>query len=53
VGLQILAEAYFTDRYPSFDLADADWPKLRQQLAQVAALAQAVKARVAAKHGNS
>lgn len=48
-----LTEAYFTDRYPGFDLADTDWPKLRQQLAQVAALAQTVKARLPAKRGNS
>lgn len=26
-----LAEAYFTGRYPGFDLDDADWPRLRVQ----------------------
>ena len=41
-----LAEAYFTDRYPGFDLDDPDWPKLRAQLQQVEALLAAVKARV-------
>jgi HEPN domain-containing protein len=46
---EALAEAYFTDRYPGFDLEDPDWPKLREQLAQVTALAQAVKDRVAGK----
>ena len=29
-----LAEAYFTDRYPGFDLEDPDWPKVRGQLQQ-------------------
>jgi HEPN domain-containing protein len=41
-----LAEVYFTDRYPGFDLEDPDWPKLRGQIQQVAALAQTVKAHV-------
>ena len=39
-----LAEAYFTDRYPGFDLEDADWPKLREQIKEVEALLIAVKA---------
>jgi HEPN domain-containing protein len=47
-----LAEAYFTDRYPGFDLDDPDWPKLRQQLGQVVAVAQTVRTRVANIHGN-
>lgn len=42
-----LAEAYFSDRYPGFDLEDPDWPKLRGQLQQVEALLAAVQARVA------
>ena len=41
-----LAEAYFTDRYPGFDLDDPDWPKLRGQLAQVEVLLVAVQARL-------
>lgn len=45
---QDLAEAYFSDRYPGFDLDDPDWPKLREQLAEVAALADTVKARLVA-----
>ena len=39
-----LAEAYFTDRYPGFDLDDPDWPTLRTQLDQVTALHAAVAA---------
>lgn len=41
-----LAQAYFTDPYPGFDLDDPDWPKLRGQLAQVEVLLAAVKARM-------
>jgi len=44
-----LAEAYFTDRYPGFDLDDPDWPALRTQIAQVAALLAAVQARLPAQ----
>ena len=43
-----LAEAYMLDRYPGFDLDDPDWPALRAQVEQVAALLAAVEARVAA-----
>ena len=46
---EALAEVYFTDRYPGFDLEDPDWPKMREQLEQVTALAETVKARVAGK----
>lgn len=31
-----LAERYFTDRYPGFDVEDPVWPRLRQQVADVA-----------------
>lgn len=41
-----LAERYFTDRYPGFDLDDPDWPLLRQQIQQVAAVLAQVKTRV-------
>ena len=41
-----LAEAYFTDRYPGFDLDDPDWPKLRRQLGQIEELLAKVKARL-------
>ena len=43
-----LAEAYFTDRYPGFDLDDPDWPVLRAQVEQVTALLAAVQARLTA-----
>ena len=43
-----LAEVYFTDRYPGFDLDDPDWPVLRAQVEQVAALLAAVQARLTA-----
>ncbi len=39
-----LAEAYFGDRYPGFDLEEPDWPKLRGQLQQVERLLAAMKA---------
>ena len=42
-----LAEAYMLDRYPGFDLDDPDWPALRAEVEQVAALHAAVQARVA------
>ena len=44
-----LAEAYFTGRYPGFELEDHDWPTLRVQLDQVARVLATVKARVAGK----
>lgn len=45
---QALAEVYFTARYPGFDLDDPDWPLLRTQVEQVAALLAAVQARLPA-----
>ena len=39
-----LAEVYFTDHYPGFDLDDPDWPVLRAQVEQVTALLAAVQA---------
>ena len=41
-----LAEVYFTDRYPGFDLDDPDWPVFRDQLRQVLALHAMVQARM-------
>ena len=41
-----LAEVYFTDRYPGFDLDDPDWPTLRQQVKDVEALLATVKSRL-------
>ena len=44
---QLLAEVYFTDRYPGYDFDDPDWPTLRAQIEQVTALHAAVQSRVA------
>jgi HEPN domain-containing protein len=44
-----LAEAYFSDRYPGFDLDDPDWPVLNQQMEAVAHLLATVQMRVGAK----
>ena len=44
-----LAEAYFSDRYPGFDLDDPDWPPLRQQIEEAGKLLDMVKMRVAPK----
>lgn len=44
-----LAEVYFMDRYPGFDLDDPDWPALRKQLAEVETLLTVVKARSASE----
>jgi HEPN domain-containing protein len=41
-----LAEVYFSDRYPGFDLADADWPDFCQKLHAVSELLDAVKSRL-------
>jgi HEPN domain-containing protein len=41
-----LAERYFTDRYPGFDLEDEDWPRLRRQADQIADLLATVNKRV-------
>lgn len=43
---QSLAEVYFTNRYPGFDLDDPDWPALRQQVKDVEALLVTVKSRL-------
>ena len=41
-----LAEVYFIDRYPGFELEDADWPALRAQVEEVTRLLNTVKSRV-------
>ena len=46
---EALADAYFTDRYPGYDLDDPDWPLLNQHIAAVARLMEAVDARVTGK----
>lgn len=48
-----LAERYFTDRYPGFDLEDEDWPKLRRQAGEIAALLETVKRRLPAPPASS
>jgi HEPN domain-containing protein len=44
-----LTDAYFTDRYPGFDLDDPDWPTLTQHVGAVAKLLETVGARVSGK----
>jgi HEPN domain-containing protein len=44
-----LAEVYFSNRYPGFDLEDPDWPAFRARLEQVVKLLQIVKARMPAE----
>ena len=41
-----LADAYFSDRYPGFDLDDPNWPALRAQFAAVTALAAEIRRRL-------
>jgi HEPN domain-containing protein len=41
-----LADAYFTGRYPGFDLEDPDWPALRAQLEALTALATTIRSRL-------
>ena len=41
-----LAERYFTDRYPGFDLEDEDWSRLRRQADQIAGLVEVVNKRI-------
>ena len=41
-----LTEAYFTERYPGFDLDDPDWPTLHRQLEETGHLLVLVKANV-------
>jgi HEPN domain-containing protein len=43
---EALAERYFTDRYPGFDLEEADWPTLRRQAEETERLLAIVKSRV-------
>jgi HEPN domain-containing protein len=44
-----LTDAYFTDRYPGFDLDDPDWPTLTAHLAAVATLLETVRVRTGGK----
>ena len=45
---EVLADKYFTDRYPGFDLEDEDWPALNTRVGEVAHLLAVVKDRLAA-----
>ena len=47
-----LAEAYFSDRYPGFDLDDPDWPVLNQQVDAVSQLLVTVQDRIGGKTTN-
>ena len=42
-----LAEVYFVDRYPGFELEDANWPTLRAEVEEVTRLLDTVKVPVA------
>ena len=44
--VEILSESYFADMYPGFDLDDADWPGLTQNVREVSALMREFKLRV-------
>lgn len=44
---EALAERYFTDRYPGFDLEDPDWTTLRRQADEIKHLLDTVKSRIA------
>jgi len=45
----VLAEVYFADRYPGFDLDDPDWPSLRAHIQQVAQLLARVRGKLTPK----
>jgi HEPN domain-containing protein len=45
---ETLAEKYFADRYPGFDLEDPDWPVLCTQIEEIAHLLAIVKERLSA-----
>ena len=44
-----LTEAYFTDRYPGFDVEDPDWPTLDREIEQVGNVLTTIRERVAPK----
>lgn len=43
---EALAEAYFSDRYPGFDLDEPDWPELKRQLSEVRDLLDHLQGRI-------
>ena len=48
---EALAERYFTDRYPGFDVEDPDWPALCCQAEEVAGLLATIKDRIGGADG--
>ena len=44
-----LADAYFSDRYPGFDLDDPDWPLLNQQVEVVGKVLTIVNGRISGR----
>jgi HEPN domain-containing protein len=45
----LLADAYFSDRYPGFDLDDPDWPLLNRQLETITKVLLVVQRRIDGK----
>jgi HEPN domain-containing protein len=43
-----LAETYFRDRYPGFDLEDPDWDQIAEEMKKIEAILLKVKARLPA-----
>jgi len=46
---EALADAYFIDRYPGFDLDDPDWPLLKQHLEAAGRLLEIIRSRCTGK----
>jgi len=46
---EALADVYFSERYPGFDLDDPDWPALRAQILQVTQLLECVRQKLTPK----
>ncbi len=44
--VEALADAYFADRYPGFDLEDPDWGVLKTHVSEAQSLLEIVKARL-------
>jgi HEPN domain-containing protein len=50
--VEALAESYFADRYPGFDLDDPDWRALAQNVRKVTALMRVAKSNIEKKARN-
>jgi HEPN domain-containing protein len=46
---EALADAYFSDRYPGFDLDDPDWPLFNRRLEAAGKLVETVTSRASPK----